>query len=259
MPYTVIKTNEAHIMMQQQPINPLDTAKSWRRIIDKVFHLFGNKLFSLRSINNLLRKTLPSLLKGYQLAVENQLMKPELDQKLLDSMSNHVRMEDSLNTMIQTMDAVQSACKALCTTDQATGQISVATVIKHLLNSTDDRITFDESNSFNTDVPELFLRSILLHYIHFSQSHFKDPNRTITIYCSKQSEQVAVLHFKVISTDAKANYDYFFENSFILLDETMLPSIEFCRLALFYTGGTVSYEVHEQQDVEFIIELPISI
>lgn len=257
MPYTVIKTNEAHIMMQ--PINPMDTAKTWRKIIDKVFHLFGNKLFSLRSISTLLRKTLPSLLKGYQLAVEHQLMEPELNQKLLDSMSNHVRMEDSLNTMIQTMDAVQSACKVLCTTNQAAEHVSVTAVIKHVLNNTGEHITFDESNSFNTDVPELFLRSILLHYLHFSQSHFKDPNRTITIYFSKQSDKVSVLHFKVISTDAKANYDYFFENSFIQLDETMLPSIDFCRLALCYTGGTISYEVHEQHDVEFIIELPSSI
>ncbi len=239
----------------------LDSAKSWQKIIDKVFHLFGTKLLGITSTDILLKKTLPNLLKGYELAVQHNLMKDEIHPQLLESLSKS-NIEASINPMLETMDGVLSMCKALSNPDKDAQDLYAKQLIENNLNAfefkgnTRNLIEFNSNQDFNVHMQELFLNATLWQLLSFAQDSIKNPEKKISIYFSKQNDTENAIHFKMVSSDIQKNYTQFLNNTLTKTHEKFVPGIEFCRLALLHSGGNIIYEVKEAESIEFIIVLP---
>ena len=239
----------------------LDSAKSWQNIIDKVFHLYGTKLLGITSTNILLKKTLPNLLKGYELAVQHNLMKDEIHPQLLESLSKS-NIEASINPMLETMDCVLSMCKALSNPDKDAQDLYAKQLIENNLNAfefkgnTRSLIEFNSNQDFNVHMQELFLNATLWQLLSFAQDSIKNPEKKISIYFSKQNDTENAIHFKMVSSDIQKNYTQFLNNTLTKTHEKFVPGIEFCRLALLHSGGNIIYEVKEAESIEFIIVLP---
>jgi hypothetical protein len=239
----------------------LDSAKSWQRIIDKVFHLFGTKLLGITSTDILLKKTLPNLLKGYELAVQHNLMKDEIHPQLLESLSKS-NIEASINPMLETMDSVLSMCKTLSNPDKNAQDLSAKQLIENNLSAfefkddTRSLIEFDSNHDFNIHMQELFLNTTLWQLFSFAQDSIKNPEKKINIHFSKQNDTENAIHLKIISSDVQKNYTQFLNNTLTKTHEKFVPGIEFCRLALLHNGGNIIYEVKEAESIEFVIILP---
>ena len=251
-------------MNEQKPSNqsyPLDSAKSWQKIIDKVFHLFGTKLLGITSTDILLKKTLPNLLKGYELAVQHKLIEDEVHPQLLESLSK-TNIEACINPMLETMDGVLSMCKALSNPDKSAIDISAKQLIESNLNAfafennTRSLIEFDSNHDFNIHLPALFLNAILSQMLNFSQNNINDSTKKISIHFSKQNDTQNAIHFKITSPEIQKNYAQFLNNTLSQIQEKLVPGIEFCRLALLYNSGNIIYNIRESESVEFIILLP---
>lgn len=240
----------------------LESAKSWRHLISTIFHLFGNKLLSISSVNRLLNSTLPDLLKGYNLAIEHKLMEPSIHPKLLESISTQANMDDSINPMLQIMDEVLSMCKSLCNIQNVNNALSVKTLIENICdnfefkNNTRELIELNTSNDFDISCPVIFLNATLIQLLNFAQNNFKDPKRIISIYLSKKNTNLNSIHFKITSSETESNYDSFLQNTLIECSGKFIPGFEFCRLAIFYAGGNILWEVKERNYIEFIISIP---
>ena len=245
------------------PSYPLDSAKSWRKIIDKIFHLFGSKLLGLTSIDILLKKTLPSLLKGYKLAVEHKLINDEIHPKLLESISQ-ANIEACVHPMLETIDNVLSMCKALSNPDKVVTDLSAKQLIENNISTfefkdnTRNLIDFNTTHDFNIHLPDMFLNALIWQLLSFAQNNFKNPVEKVGILFSKQNDTQNAIHFKITSSEIKLNYDYFLNNTLTQIQEKFSPGIEFCRLALLYAGGNILYDVKEGESIEFIILLPLA-
>lgn len=238
----------------------LDVAKSWQKLIDKVFHLFGTKLLGITSTDILLKKTLPNLIKGYELAVQHNLIKDDIHPQLLESLSK-ANIEECVNPMLEAMDNVLSMCKSLSNPEKNATDLTAKQLIENNLNTfefkdnTRSLIEFDSNHDFNIHSQELFLNATLWQLLSFAQNNFKSPEK-IRINFSKQNDTKNAIHFKIISQDAQKNYTQFINNTLTLVQEKFIPGIEFCRLALLHNGGNIIYDVKEGESIEFIVLLP---
>lgn len=249
--------------INSNPSYPLDSAKSWRKIIDKVFHVFGSKLLGLTSIDILLKKTLPSLLKGYKLAVEHKLINDEIHPKLLESISQ-ANIEACVHPMLETIDNVLSMCKALSNPDKVVTDFSAKQLIENNVSAFEFKdgarnlIEFNMTHDFNIHLPDMFLNALFSQLLYFSHNNFKKSVEKISIYFSKQNNTQNTIHFKITSSETKSNYNHFLNNTLTQIQEKFVPGIEFCRLALLYAGGNIIYDIKEGESIEFIILLPLA-
>lgn len=253
-------------MTEQKPSNqsyPLDSAKSWQKIIDKVFHLFGTKLLGITSTDILLKKTLPNLLRGYALAVQHKLIEDEVHPQLLESLSK-ANIEDCINPMLEAMDNVLSMCKSLSNPEKNATNLSAKQLIENNLSTfefkgnTRSLIEFDSNHDFNIHLPDIFLNAFLSQLLGFVQNNFKSSVKKINIHFSKENDTQNSMHFKIISPETQKNYGQFLNNTLTQTQEKFVPGIEFCRLALLYNGGNIIYDIREGESIEFIILLPLA-
>ena len=103
------------------PINASDssflqkTSACWLQLIDKISHIFINKLAVLRKKHTFLIKVIPSLLKGYHLAIEHKLMESEIPEPLLENIHTIINLEQEIVPVFNVLDAVGSFCGQLST------------------------------------------------------------------------------------------------------------------------------------------------
>ena len=239
----------------------LESYFAWRKVIDKMDHIFINKLAILRSKHADLNETIPCLLKGYHLAIEHKLMSPEIDQSLLDDIHNIANLQDETESLFKVLDAVHSFCDKLLDPYMvkplsAKHCIDKALDMYEFKNNERQLINFKGGSDFNLSIPGFFLNAALIQLLNFALNIFKEsPQKKIEIYLSNQNISHAI-HFIIACPEIQAQYNHFFENSLSVFPDKIMPGINFCRLAFLSAGGNMTYQAAEGKELEFVISLP---
>ena len=253
-------------MNQKHPIfkdGALDEySEAWRRVIDKIDHIFVNKLALLRSKNNDIHKILPKLLEGYRLAIEHKLILSESEQLLDEDLCNAFDLKSEIEPWFNTLDAVHAFCEELFNIDTSNRLQSAKNYIDKMLNTYEfksgerDLIRFNGDLDFNFSFSEFFLNAALTEFFKFTFNRFKaSQQKKIEIYFSCEDGRNAI-HFNLVCPEVAQNYQHFFENSLSTINNRLVPGINFCRLALLKGGGDICYSATEGQKLAFLIVFP---
>lgn len=249
------------------PINASDssflqkTSACWLQLIDKVSHIFINKLAVLRKKHTFLHKVIPSLLKGYHLAIAHKLMEPEIPEPLLENIHTIINLEEEIVPVFNMLDAVGSFCSQL-SANNTNQSFSIRNCVTETLSTYEFKkndlncVQLNEIADFDFSIPEFFIKMTLITLLNFSFGNFKDlSEKTVHIWLENYNNNGA-LHFKIISKDAQKNYDHWFQNSLDISVDRVSPGINLCRLALLQHSGDITYQVTPGQSLEIIITMP---
>lgn len=248
------------------PINASDssflqkTSACWLQLIDKISHIFINKLAVLRKKHAFLHKVIPSLLKGYHLAIEHKLMEPEIPKPLLENIHTIINLEEEIVPVFNVLDVVGSFCSQLSinNTHQA---FSIRNCVTETLSSCEfkknDRNYFqlNEDTDFDCSIPEFFIKMTLITLLNFAFSNFRDLSEKAVHIWFENHNNSGTLHFKIISKDTQKNYDHWFQNSLDISFDKLIPGINLCRLALLQHNGNITYQVTPGQSLEIIMAI----
>lgn len=237
------------------------TSTCWLQLIDRVFHIFINKLAVLRKKHLFLHKIIPSLLKGYHLAIEHKLMEPEISKPLLANINTIINLEEEVVPAFRTLDAVSSFCSQL-SSNKPYQSLSIKNCVIDTLSiyefKNNDRncVQLNEDTDFNCSIPECFIKTTLTTLLNFSFANFKNlPENSVHIWFENHTNKDA-LHFKIISKNSQENWDYCFQNSLDVCTDKVNPGINLCRLALLQHNSDLTYQATPGQSLEIIITMP---
>ena len=170
-----------------------ESTLSWKKVIDKIDHIFINKLALLRSKNDNLNKVIPDLLKGYHLALEHKLLESNPNQALLDELGKDTDLKSQIEPMFQTLDAVHIFCAELLNTQTTNKTLSAKKCVNNILHSykfnhgEDSIIHFKSNFDFNFSFSAFFINAAILEFIRFTFKIFKESTqKKIEIYFSNQ-------------------------------------------------------------------------
>lgn len=260
--YTEANTVESYM----KPINTSDSSflqKSsacWLQLIDKVSHIFINKLAILRKKHTFLHKVIPSLIKGYHLAIEHKLMEDEIPKPLLENIHAIINLEEEIVPVFNILDSIGSFCNQL-SINNTNQSFSIKNCVTDTLRTyefeKDDRnyIQLNEDIDFDCYMPEFVIKTTIVTLLNFAFCNLRDlSDKNVHIWLENYNNSGA-LHFKIISKDAQKNYGYWLQNSLDISVDNVNPGINLCRLALIQYNGDITYQVTSGQSLEIIIEI----
>ncbi len=251
-------------------MNPINSSDSnflqksfacWQQLIDKISHIFVNKLAVLRKKHIFLHKIIPSLLKGYYLAIEHKLMEPEIPGPLLENIHTIINLEEEIVPVFNVLDSVGSFCSQL-SINNTHQSFSIINCVTETLSTyefkNNDRncVQLNEDTDFDCPMPVFFIKTTLTTLLNFAFDNFKDfLEKSVHIWLENHNN-IGALHFKIISKKAQKNYDHWLQNSLDVCADKVSPGINLCRLALLQHNSDISYRATSDQSLEIIITMP---
>src|SRR3990167_11095244 len=107
--------------------------QAWTRLLGKLSHDLIGDLAMMRQKNKILVGIIPSLLKGYQLAVEHNLMVSEVKEKHLHAMAD-LNHEPHIAGMIEQIHVLNAWCEALSLNSPESQNLSAEMCINEAIN-----------------------------------------------------------------------------------------------------------------------------
>ena len=255
--------NRMHQMTKGLPLALDETATIWQGIIEKISHSFVNKLSPLNIKHTLLQGMMPSLLKAYQLAVTNNLIAAEIDQRQLDAIASITNIAVHTEPMFNLLQALCALCDNMMP-NKNTEPSSAKDCIEQLLNTYPfkenerDILQIQIDNDFKFNFPKLFLESSLREFLNIAFNNMDELElKRINLYFGQQGHHHTI-HFTIVSKAIQAHTNrLFLENYLAEQTNNIVPGIQFCRLALLYRGGNIMYQLNEGNSLEFTIFMPL--
>lgn len=236
------------------------TLTCWLKLIHKMSHFFINKFAVLKKKHIFLHKVMPSLLKGYHLALEHKLMEPELPQPFLENINTIINLEEEFAPALKIVDLVTSFCSQLSNSN-TNSSFSMKSCVTEILdtyefkNNSRNCVQFNENNDFDCFVPEFFIKTTVTSFLCFIFDHFKElTEKSISIWMDKHDIEHS-LQIKITSKDTQDNYDHWFQNSLNVSSGEVSAGINLCCLGLLYYKGNITYQATAGQSLEIMISV----
>lgn len=237
----------------------------WQKIVEQIFHIFVNKVAVLRKKQKFLQRMVPSLVKGYHLAVEHKLMAPEIDQRYLDDLDNILNLAKETEPLAQTINSTLSLLNQLVRENVT--PFSVCACINKVLHTypltKSERllIEFNETEDFALILPEVFLSSLIIELIYFAfhttRTAYDPVNiQSILITLSRDKHQKTIC-IETITLEENVNYNHLLNKSLTVSEEKITPGINFCCLGILSMGGEIIFNSDKKQSMKTIIRFPI--
>lgn len=225
-----------------------ETEKAWSMSIGQLSHALATKMATLQMKQQGLQKIIPSLLKGYHLAVEHHLIEDTINAKMLNRIEDMQNLDEQLMPMFELLEQLNTYCSQMVGHDAIEMQrLSAQQCLSALLanytfeqDSQRNRIALDLGHDFEFKCPILFIESSLRHILTITLQHISKSNEgSVRIWLSDEAEyhlfNIKLIDQNLNEAQMTACFNHFLFEPY---DKTR-PGLGFCRLAIQHLGGNV--------------------
>jgi hypothetical protein len=220
--------------------------KAWSGVIGNLAHNLATQMATLRMKQNRLRKLMPSLLKGYHLAVKNGLMDDEISEKHLEIMDAMINLDEQITPMFSLLESLSIYCEQSRPDSKKFQRLSAQQCVDELLKTyplSDEQrhlVQFERDYDFEFMCSPVFIKTLLSHFLTTVLVKIDDAGEgLISIWMSEQDNHHALnIRYSGLGITDDVSSNFF--NRFILEQEDkIIPGAGFCRLAIVHAGGDV--------------------
>ena len=225
----------------------------WPRGMEHIRHDLAGFASSIRIDNNWLEKAMPDLLKGYQLAVQHQLLEPSIEEKVLQAIGNApTDLRNTLEKLFEYLQAIGSYRQSLIA-PQTPPPFYVCALIETLLTqypweSPEQRkcVQVNTASDFQVQCETSLIQALLWNFLEITLSQIALKKQgEIHIWAEEEAEYF-VLHFKdTLGTTADRTLAQSFDACFLRRNGKMQLGLGFCQLQCLYLGGDIVYEIEK--------------
>ncbi len=253
--------------MFQEPGNPPISAESftqlpagWHNMIKALVHHLNTALVVMRSNSKRIKEILPELFQGYHLALEGQLLEPQLNKRQLNV--DTVDLENIITQELDFLDTLHAYSKALLAGPTEPPFYVAAFVQDYLAQYPwkEEQQQFFNLNlqyDFQTNCGSSFMQALMWNLLQIGISHINAEEKGEIDIWAQEESHYDVFHFKIrgkiwrVDTLVRS-----FDNFFMMHNTKMIPGLGFCRLKWLYMGGDILSQVEPQQYAHFIVKFP---
>ena len=245
------------------PARESEFYQSWITILGELSHdLIGN-LAIIRQKNNILNSMLPALLKGYHLAIENNLMDAVVKEKHLNVIMD-LNPESHIADMIEQIQLMSSYSEQMSPDSVDMKTLSALNCLNELLdnyvfeNDTQrDLVRIHSTNDFQFKCSLLFIHSLLNNFMtNALRSIEKSGKGSITMWLSQEGNY-NLIHFKDTGSGMSNELlSCVFDRLLSKREDKPLPALGFCRTAIRYVGGDIICKTLEGEYTHFSVMFP---
>ena len=238
-------------------------SQGWSSLVNRSVHDLSNLAVSVRSVGEFLLEVLPYFIKSYDLALKHNLMKPAIEERLL----NHVkkfpnRLEEIATETFDLLSILRTFNGDLLSKEKIQ-TLSAKKFITELLenypfkNSGEKEwIKTDFTSDFQFESTQFFSHHLfhrLLDKIYkpdlFAKNETVPKKDEISIsFVENEDHNIIVIQSPRLSKNKIATIT----NSFFISQAgKILPGFGYCRLALLQLGGDVIFDSIEKISVKF--------
>lgn len=233
-----------------------DLSNCWSSFLDKLFHDLTTPLLSINLIGKEINRLLPELVKGYQLAVQHNLLEQNIQKKNLmlaadgETLDINALSEELMN-FIRGLRPVYKKV----TSDREPLQTFFAKewleafVHCYPFSHTDQRhaITCDFTYNFEFEAPTYFLN----HLFSCLVGNSLNANAEIKIVAQDGGEYNLLRYQDSAYFTTEAVFLKHAKNFLLKSENEIIPDLGLCRLAQLQCGGDIIYS---QETAEIIIQ-----
>lgn len=224
------------------------SSKAWSVFISQFSHALSTKIATLQLKQQGLQKVLPTLLKGYRLAVKNHLLDEEINEKMLSRVNNMIDLDEQIFPMFELLERLNTYSSLLSSapsneSNNTSAQQCLTKIIESLSFEDEykkDLLQLDTSNDLPLNDNCLFIESAIRHLLNAGlQRIIQTGNGTIKVWLSNE-ETYFVINIEdtttALSTEQSTQlFSHFFYEPY----DKSYPGLGFCRLALWHINGDI--------------------
>ena len=249
-----------------EQLNKLTT--SWLQFIECIVHDVRTPLLSISLFCSALEELFPDLIKSYRLAVEHGLIEPHLPERRLKALEKN-GFGDTQESIDWLFDFFQSAHDYTKDVSDASAMqsFSIKQCISHLLEKypfSDEKqrhlIEVNFHYDFTFQFLPIFVDSLFYHLLKNALYRIEQENRGEIHLWTEEKNNFYLLHFKDTSGVSEyipsTEWNRFFSKHGTGENQTILPGLGFCKLALLQVNGDLSCDVMKNEYIDFVIQFP---
>lgn len=237
--------------------------KAWAQMINCVAHDITTPLASIRLENSALKKILPKVLEGYQLAVQHKLIEPLLSSSHLEVLeSSCTDIENHIHKILAFLSLLRHYNQMLsghANDPQLHLQVCLQTLLENYPFRDEERhlVHLEDTHDFQFQGESFFTEYLFFNLIENALSYIQRMNKGEIYLSTGKENHYFILYFKDTAgaLDEKATATVF-DSFFIKRDGEIVPGLGFCRLKLLHMGGDIVCKAVKNQYTEFMIKFP---
>lgn len=241
-------------------------AHAWPTAIEQLSHILATKMATLQLKQQGLQKVIPSLVKGYLLAVEDHLVEDELSEKIFNRLDDMQNLDAQLMPMFDLLNQFNDYSSHIASfksveIPQLNADQCLIDLVKNYPFDNDeqrDLIKCDVHQNFKFEFSLLFIESLLHHLLKITLQYvLKNGSGDIDIWVSEEIDYY-IFNFKNKGLSlSEEQYNKLFNNFLFESYDKTRPGLGFCRLALIHIGGDVVCDLNNiDQYTHFKILFP---
>ncbi|HEX4044054.1 MAG TPA: HAMP domain-containing sensor histidine kinase [Gammaproteobacteria bacterium] len=255
-----------------QPIASIDkhhldqVGRAWSRMVDCITHDLKTPLVSLRMTGKHLEDMFGNLVKGYELAVENNLMEASISERHLTAAQEMLvpEIQSEVTEILDFINLLHPYNQQLFATSEATKQLNIQDCLEnivknHFLTNEKERalLHIECSHNFKFQFAPIFIEflfdNLIINALNFIE---KEGKGEINIW-TEEGDNYNLVHFQDTAHGLEeTGLAEVFERFFSTQNDKIVPGLGFCRLALLQRGGNILCKAIKDESTDFIIKFP---
>jgi two-component system CAI-1 autoinducer sensor kinase/phosphatase CqsS len=251
------------VTLDKQTVDEILSA--WIRMIGCVAHDVATPLASIRLENNWLKKMLPKVLAGYELAVQHQLLAPQMDKQQLETIETSIDdIEQHVTKIVDFFSELRGHTQKLLPQKESSpfyvGAFIEETIANHPeMNKQPHLLHLDKQHDFQFHGDSLFLKYLLQDLIEQALSRIEMSRQGEMYIWLEDDSQYSILHFKDTADPLnRETVSRAFDSFLVKQDKHIIPGIGFCRLKWLQMGGDITCDVNANNETHFRVQFPKS-
>lgn len=238
--------------------------EAWSHMVRCILHDLTPPLKAVNFEGNEFKERLPELLKGYQLAVAHQLIKPKLDHEALQEVEVFPdSLRNNLNKLFDFLNLATTLNKKLSIPLVEEEKLNLNSCLQEAIKNYP--FTSKQTQKLHIDYPSdiyfeyspLFIQHLLCNLLDAGFSRIERMRQgEIHIWVEEKTDEV-VLHFEnTAGISATENFSHLFKHFFVKHHGNTIPGLGYCRLKLLSEGGDIVCNVVKEQYTDFESHFP---
>jgi len=228
-------------------------------------HDFRSLLAMMKMSAVVIEDKFPELVKGYQLAVEHNLLEKNIKDPFLQrSANNGTKIKDAVKKLSSYLNVLDEGVNTLKNNLRDDEACSINFYLDDVLSqypfySESERQLLDITIKTNFDIhyPSFFMKPLLFHLLQIMYINSRSGADSRIALWTDDDNGRNRLHIKTKSTEVSQNVvTYALNQLAIEQQDHHLPGLGFCRLALWQLNGDIISNVVEGGSTEIMVVFP---